>query len=64
MNQSTSYKKFSIYFNIIIILFSLGLVTSTLINYKELDRGLLYIILGIIIGTSSIIKIYKEFKQR
>ena len=62
MNQSTGYKKFNIGFNVIILLFALSIIISTLTSYKETDRGLLYIILGIIIGSGSAIRLYKSFK--
>lgn len=62
MNDSTGFRKFNIGFNIIILIFALSVVISTLSNYSEMDRSLLYLILGIGIGTGSVVRLYKLFR--
>jgi len=62
MSDSTGFRKFNIGFNIIILIFALSVVISTLYNYGNMDRSLLYLILGIGIGIGSVVRLYKLFR--
>ncbi|MDR7246476.1 hypothetical protein J2W47_005620 [Priestia megaterium] len=62
MSDSTGFRKFNIRFNIIILIFALSVVISTLYNYGNMDRSLLYLILGIGIGIGSVVRLYKLFR--
>ncbi len=62
--MSKSYKKFSIVFHSIIILFALAVICSSIIGWNELDRSLLYLLLGIGIFASGLASIVKAAKQR
>ncbi len=59
MDQSVSGEKFEIGFNIFLLIFALIVVISSIFNLVDTNRNTLYAILGIIIGSGSIIRLYK-----
>ncbi|MDV2686787.1 hypothetical protein RYX56_20720 [Alkalihalophilus lindianensis] len=64
MSSSKRNKKFEIGFHIIIFVFAIGVIVSTIIGASELDRATLYLTLGIVIGIGSLYQIYKIIKSR
>ncbi|SNZ03763.1 hypothetical protein SAMN05421503_0446 [Terribacillus aidingensis] len=62
--MNKSYKRFSLIFNSIIALFALAVICSSIIGWKEMDRSLLYLLLGIGIFISGIASIVKTARQR
>ncbi|QXE01357.1 hypothetical protein [Terribacillus sp. DMT04] len=62
--MNKSYKRFSIIFNSIIVLFALAIIYSSIAGWTEMDRSLLYLLLGIGILASGLASIVKTAKQR
>lgn len=64
MNSSKRNKKFEIGFHIIILLFAIGVIVSSIIGASELGRETLYLTLGTMIGIGSLYQIYKIIRSR
>jgi len=56
-------KKFEFGFHIFILLFAIGVIVSSIVGASELDRGTLYLTLGIMIGIGSLYQIYKIIRS-
>ncbi len=52
-------KKLEIAFHIFITLFAVGIIVSSFLGYEELERATMYLILGAIIGLSSLFRLIK-----
>ncbi|WP_078596499.1 hypothetical protein [Evansella clarkii] len=63
MDQVFSGNKFEIAFNISLLLFALVVVISSVFNLIDTERNFLYAILGIIIGSGSITRLYQLNKN-
>ncbi|MDL4840235.1 hypothetical protein [Aquibacillus rhizosphaerae] len=62
MNKSEEgYKKFNVVFHSIILLFGITLIVAYIFGMNELERGLLYLLLGIFFTLESAFKLYKKF---
>lgn len=59
MDQVISGNKFEIAFNIFLLLFALVVVISSVFNLIDTERNFLYAILGILIGSGSITRLYQ-----
>lgn len=59
MDQVFSGNKFEIAFNIFLLLFALVVVISSVFNLIDTERNFLYAILGILIGSGSITRLYQ-----
>lgn len=59
MRKQKDSKKLKIGFHIFITLFMLGIIISSFFGYEEMERATMYIILGIIIGGSSLFQTFK-----
>jgi ABC-type transport system involved in cytochrome c biogenesis permease subunit len=64
INMNKSYKRFSLIIHSIITLFALAIICSSIIGWEEMDRSLLYLLLGISIFASGLTSISKTAKQR
>lgn len=58
------YRKFKISFDVIILIFATGLIIAATIGFNEMDRALLYLILGIIFALQRIVGLYKNLNNR
>ncbi|WP_088035141.1 hypothetical protein [Evansella clarkii] len=59
MDQVISGNKFEIAFNIFLLLFALVVVISSVFNLIDTESYFLYAILGILIGSGSITRLYQ-----
>ncbi|WP_058309102.1 hypothetical protein [Gracilibacillus massiliensis] len=57
-------RKFKVVFHSIILLFGITLIVAYTFGMDELERGLLYLILGILLTIESIFVLYKYFKLK
>ncbi len=53
-------RKFKVIFHSIILLFGITLIVAYIFGMDELERGLLYLILGILLTLESIFVLYKK----
>ncbi|MGY0691873.1 hypothetical protein ACW2QC_03660 [Virgibacillus sp. FSP13] len=58
------YRKFKIGFHFTILIFAIGLIISTIVGFNDMERALLYLILGILFVGESIFGLYKNFNKR
>ncbi|MDO6449204.1 hypothetical protein [Oceanobacillus profundus] len=64
MSESKDYRKFKISFHLIILIFAIGLIISSILGFNEMDRALLYLILGILFALESTYGLYKNFNRK
>jgi len=58
------YRKFKIVFYSFILIFGISLIISYVLGIDEMERGLLYLVLGIGFTLQSIFGLFKNFKQK
>ncbi|AIF45279.1 hypothetical protein X953_06390 [Virgibacillus sp. SK37] len=64
MDNSKGYRKFELIFHSFIFIFAVGLIIASITGWGEMNRALLYLILGIIFAGESIFGLYKNFGHR
>ncbi|PBB04600.1 MULTISPECIES: hypothetical protein [Salimicrobium] len=64
MDENKSYRRFKLIFHSFIFIFAIGVIIASIAGWNEMNRALLYLILGIIFATESIFGFYKNFRQR
>ncbi|UFT97907.1 hypothetical protein KO561_11875 [Radiobacillus kanasensis] len=58
------YRKFKVVFQSIILLLGITLIVAYISGMGEMERGLLYLVLGILFTLESIFVLYKNLKQK
>ncbi|QKY69390.1 hypothetical protein [Lentibacillus sp. CBA3610] len=64
MDKNKSYRRFKLIFHSFIFIFAVGLILASIAGWNEMDRAMLYLILGIVFAAESIFGFYKNFRQR
>jgi len=64
MNNSKSSIKFKIKFHSFILTFAIGLIIAAITGWNEMNRSLLYLILGIVFAGESIFGLYKNLSNK
>ena len=64
MRERRDSKKLELGFHIFIILFALGVILSSIVGYKEMERSTMYILLGIVIGVSHLFQVFKTVRKQ
>ncbi|MDQ0298116.1 hypothetical protein J2S78_000524 [Salibacterium salarium] len=62
MSEQKDTKKFKMGFHIFITLFALGIIISSISGYGEMERATMYLILGVLIGGSSLFQFFKTVR--
>ncbi|RDW17235.1 hypothetical protein [Oceanobacillus chungangensis] len=62
--MTKGYRKFKISFHLIIFVFAIGLILSSIVGFNEVDRALLYLILGILFALESSFGLYKSLNKK
>lgn len=63
MRKNNGAKKYMVGLDATILLVALGVIIISSFNMFETERGTLYVILGIILATGSILRLYKMLKS-
>ncbi|MFC0560771.1 hypothetical protein [Halalkalibacter alkalisediminis] len=63
MSEQTA-KRLKIAFHIFMTLFAIGVIVSSVLGYEEMERAMMYIILGVIIGMSSLFQIFRNVTKQ
>lgn len=58
------YRKIQLGFHLIILLFAIGIIISSLFGFREMERAPLYLILGLLFTAESIYGIFKNYNKR
>ncbi|MCM3584706.1 hypothetical protein M3182_02970 [Mesobacillus maritimus] len=64
MRERKDSKKLETGFHIFIILFAIGVILSSIVGNKEMERATMYILLGIIIGGSHLFRVIKIVRKQ
>lgn len=64
VSESNGYRKFKISFHLIIVIFAIGLIITSILGFNEKERALLYLILGIVFVLQSTFGLYKNFNLK
>ncbi|MFD2762081.1 hypothetical protein [Lentibacillus juripiscarius] len=65
MDENKGYRRFKIIFHsFILIAVAIGVIIASFTGWSEMDRALLYLILGIVIAAESIFGLYKNLRHR
>ncbi|WEG18880.1 hypothetical protein PQ478_10445 [Alkalihalophilus pseudofirmus] len=59
-----SVRRLKIGFHIFIILFAIGVIVSSVLVYEEMERAMMYIVLGVIIGISSLFQVFRNVTKQ
>lgn len=64
MDENKGYKRFKIIFHVFILIFATGLIIASIAGWNDMERALLYLILGILFAAESIFGLYKNLKHK
>ncbi|WP_163970369.1 hypothetical protein [Oceanobacillus halotolerans] len=64
MNSMGRYVQFKLGFHAFILIVSIGIMASSILGRSELERPILYLILGCLIGIGSIYELVKTVKGK
>lgn len=64
MDEKKGYKRFKLVIQSIILIFGIGLIFASVAGWNEMDRALLYLILGIIFIADSTFGLYKNTRAK
>lgn len=64
MDENKGYINFKIVFHMLIFIFAIGLIIASIVGWHELDRALLYLILGVVFALDSVFRLYKNFRNK
>ena len=64
MDGNMGYRRFKLIFQSFILIFGIGLIFASVAGWGEMDRALLYLILGIVFTAESIFGLYKNFRYK
>lgn len=60
MNENKGYRRFKFIFHLFILIFAIGLIAASIEGWHEMNRAMLYLILGMVFTVESIIGLYKN----